>query len=188
MAKPAISEFKDDKHRKQAEEFLLAMGRFIVAFERVCEAMRYGIMFSLRSQGLRNDGMEQVIIGDTSSAQLQVLLGALYSHLPNQDKEDDQAVRTLLKEIKELTEQRNVVVHTSWRLGKPPSGVTLYAAAMRPRTKQNFGAIPEFRGLSASHLKQLSARSKAAQVKLNRLTACITQPSFKVSTELSKPT
>lgn len=42
-----FSEFKDDQHRIQAEEFLLALGRFTVQFERVCEAMRNAIMLAL---------------------------------------------------------------------------------------------------------------------------------------------
>jgi hypothetical protein len=104
-----FSEFKDDQHRQQAEEILLTFGRFTVQFERVCEAMRHAIMFLLRCQGLRNQGMEQVIIGDKSSAELQVLLGALCNHMPTWNDDDRSAVKQMLKEVKYLTEQRNIV-------------------------------------------------------------------------------
>lgn len=186
MRPPSCSLFKDDKHREQAEEILLALGRFIVAFERVSEAMRYGIMFALRSQGLNNQGMEQVMIGDTASAQLQALLGALFNHLPGQDDEDRNSVRSLLAEVKALTEQRNIAVHAAWRFGGNASEFDLYGVAIRQRVKQNSGAHSEVHGISASHLDELTEQAKAAQVKLQRLHICMNQSSFKVSTELRR--
>jgi hypothetical protein len=181
------SEFKDDQHRQQAEEFLLALGRFTVQFERVCEVMRKAIMFALRSQGLKNSGMEQVVIGDTSSAELQVLLGAVFNHLPNQDDLDRAAVKALLKDVKELTEQRNVAIHSAWQFGGSSSEIELYAVAIRQRTKQNSGAVPEIHGISASYLDELGGKLKTAQLRLQRLVICISQPEFKVAIKLNEP-
>jgi hypothetical protein len=181
-----FSEFKDAKHREQAEEILVALGRFTVAFERVCEAMRLGIMFALRSQGLNNPGMEQVIIGDTTSAQLQVLLGALFNHLPGQDDGDRGSVRSLLQEVKELTERRNIALHAAWRFGDGASECDLHAVAIRQRTKQNSGAHSEVHGISAAYLDELTEQAKAAQVRLQRLHICMNQSSFKVSTQLRR--
>ena len=182
-----FSEFNDDQHRQQAEVVLLALGRFTVQFERVCEAMRNAIMFALRSQGLKNQGMEQAIIGDTSSAELQVLLGALCNHLPNCDDEDRLVVKDLLKSIKEQTEQRNVVIHSAWRFGNTASELELFAVAIRQRTKQNTGAVPEVHGVTAAYLDQLINKMKGTQVLLQRLQTCLNQPQFKIATELDKP-
>ena len=77
----AFSEFTDDKHRAQAEELLLELGRLAVAFERVCEGMRHAILFIFQSEGLQHQGLAQVVIGEKSSAELQVLLGALFAEL-----------------------------------------------------------------------------------------------------------
>ena len=52
-----FSEYADDEHQKQAEEFIMELGRFVLSFERVCDAMRYIIMFMLRDQGLSNQRM-----------------------------------------------------------------------------------------------------------------------------------
>lgn len=130
--------------------------------------------------------MEQVIIGDTSSAELQVLLGALCSHLPELDAADSAAVKALLKDIKELTEQRNVVVHSAWCFGSAASEIDLHAVVIRQRTKQNTGAVPEIHGLSASYLDELGMKLTAVQVKLHRLQICINQPQYKISTKLSE--
>lgn len=181
-----FSEFKDDQHKQQAEQLLLTFGRFNVQFERVCEAMRNAIIYTLRSQGLANQGMQQVIIGDTSSADLQRLLGALCNHLPAWDSDDHQALKNALKEIKELTEKRNVVVHSAWRFGDCASESELFAIAIRPRTKQSSGAVPEVWGFSASYLEDLIDRMKASQVLLQRLSTCLTQSGFKVATEFGR--
>ena len=73
---PAFSEFADHKHRAQAEELLLELGRFAVAFERVCEGMRHAVLCIFESEGLLHQRLAQVVIGDKASAELQVLLGA----------------------------------------------------------------------------------------------------------------
>ena len=59
-----FKEFADDKHKEQAEEFIFSVGRFVIAFERVCDAMRVNVRLILRRQGLNNQGMQNVIIGD----------------------------------------------------------------------------------------------------------------------------
>lgn len=130
-----FKEYADDRHREQAEEFIMELGKFVLAFERVCDAMRYVIMFMLRSQGLRNQGMEQVIIGEKAASDLQLLLGAIYCELPEQDDDDRQAVRDLLKDMKEISEKRNILLHCSWNLGAESSDSELYAATVRFRAK-----------------------------------------------------
>jgi hypothetical protein len=183
-----FSEFADDKHEEQAKEILLELGRFSVAFERVCEAMRYAILSIFQSEGLQHQGLAQVVIGDKASAELQVLLGALFAELRSRtDQVDVKAVQELLKGVKELTEERNVVIHSAWRFGKNAAFAELYAATIRPRTKQNKGAVPEVHGISASYLRELTNCSTTLQAKLQRLQRAILQKGLKVATELAKP-
>ena len=185
---PSISEFADDQHRAQAEEFLLEHGRFCIAFERVCEAMRYAILWIFESEGLKHQGLAQVVVGDKASAELQVILGALFTELrARYGDEDRSAVRALLKEVKELTEARNVVVHSAWRFGKNAAYAELYATTVRPRTKQNHGAVPELQGVSAAYLRQLTRQSTEIQTKLQRLHQCILRSGLNVAAHLAEP-
>lgn len=182
------SEFADEEHQAQAEELLLELARFAVAFERVCEAMRHAIVLIFQSEGLMHQGLAQVVIGDKASAELQVLLGALFSECrARYDEADFKAVRELLKDVKKLTEERNTVIHTAWRFGNAAALGELFAHAIRPRTKQNEGAVPEVWGMSVSYLKELTERSLRQQVKLQRLQTCIFQKQFKVSEDLARP-
>jgi hypothetical protein len=180
-------EFADEKHQSQAEEFTMELGKFVLAFEHVCDAIRYLIMFLLRSQGLKNQGIEQVIVGDKAAAELQLLLGALYFELPEQDEADRKCVKNLLKDFKTITETRNILLHSSWNLGNGPADQELYAATIRFRAKQNSGAGAELHGYSASYIRDLSNQLKRIQVLLQRLQYCITQKGFKVSSEFAKP-
>jgi hypothetical protein len=182
-----IKEFADEKHQNQAEEFIMELGKFVLAFERVCDVMRYLVMFMLRSQGLKNQGMEQVIVGDKAAAELQGLLGAIYCELPGQDESDREYVKTLLKDFKEITEKRNILLHCSWNLGETAADPELYAATVRFRARQNSGSGTEVHGYSASYIRDLSNQLKRIQVLAQRLQYCITQSGFKVSSEFAKP-
>lgn len=186
--KTTFSEFADDEHQAQAEELLLELGRFAVAFERVCEGMRHTIISIFHSEGLKHQGLSQVVIGDKASAELQVLLGALFAELrARNDDEDRKLVHGLLNEVMVLTEQRNLVIHSAWRFGNNAAFAELYATAIRPRTKLKKGAVPEIHGLSAQYLRELTRKATELQVKLQRLNYCVLQSGFKVSTELAKP-
>jgi hypothetical protein len=184
-----FSEYADDEHQKQAEEFIMELGRFVLSFERVCDAMRYIIMFMLRDQGLSNQRMEQVLVGDKASVELQILLGALFCELPNQDADDKQAVKALLRDIKNMAEKRNVLLHCSWNLGTEAAAAhkELYAATVRYRAKQNSGAGTEVHGYTASYVTEQSKELTRIQVLLGRLQYCVVQSGFKVASEFGRP-
>jgi len=182
-----IEEFATEKDQNGVDEFLMALGKFVIAFERVCECMRHVVMFSLRSQGLTNQGIEQVIIGGKTSAELQVLLGAIFRQLPNQDGEDQAKTTELLKEIKEVTEERNVLLHSSWQFGVEGENRLLSAIAIKFKPNQNSDSTFKVHGYAASDIHNLSLKLQSIQVRLDRLQICITQTGFKVSTELAKP-
>lgn len=182
-----IKEFADEKHQNQAEEFIMELGNFVLAFERVCDVMRYLIMFMLRSQGLKNQGIEQVIVGDKAAVELQTLLGAIYCELPDQDESDRKCVKDLLKSFKEITEKRNILLHSSWNLGSSAADQELYAATIRFRVSQNSGSGAEVHGYSASYIRDLSNQLNRIQVLAQRLQYCVNQSGFKVSSEFARP-
>src|SRR3970282_2971063 len=112
--------------------------------------MRGTLLAIFRSEGLKHQGFSQVVVGDKASGELQVLLGALFSELrARTDEEDRKAVHVVITEIRDLTEQRNRVVHSAWRFGNNAAFAELYATAVRPRAKLKQGAVPEIHGISA---------------------------------------
>ena len=148
--------------------------------------MRFNVMFILRRQGLKNQGMEQVIIGDKAAAELRELLGALYFELPNQDDGDHKAVKALLKSIQDLTEKRNTLLHSCWNLGTEAAKEEFEAYAIRFRRKQNQGAVPEVPSYSASKVNEFRQEAIRIQVLLGRLQYCVCQSGFKVCKEFGR--
>ncbi len=180
-----IEVFATEKDQPGVDEFLLSLGRFVISFERVCASMCNVIMFALRSQGLRNQGMEQVIVGGKASNELQNLLGAIYLQLPDQDELDRKAVSKLLNEIKEITEHRNVLLHSSWQFGTGSEGSVVSAIAVKFKPSQKSESTYKIHGYAAKNIDELSQRSEKCQVLLQRLLTCITQSKLKVSLEFS---
>lgn len=182
-----FSEFADERHKEQAEAFLLSLGKFLVAFERVCAAMASLIIFILQRQGLKNQGMAQVIVGDKSVRNLREMLGALFAELPDQDEDDRKSVQDLLGSINELTTKRNILVHSNWDLGAKAAEQEFSVGAFRFRKKQSKGAILGESWTSTPNVNKLIKKAKRAQVRLQRLQYCICQSGFKVAVELNKP-
>jgi hypothetical protein len=182
-----VQAYKNKKHEKQANEFIIELGKFVISFERICESMRYAVVFMFQSQGLKNQNMAYAVVGDKSSAELQVLVGALFAAMPNQDDDDRKAIKTLLKRIKDITEKRNLLLHNTWNLGESESwGAEILAVAVRFRTKQNTGASIEPHGINPSYLRELRKEMSGIHIFLQRLLTCLIQPKFKVSTEFNK--
>jgi len=181
-----FKKYADEKHRKQAEEFIMEIGEFVLAFERVCDDMRHTIMLMLRAQGLQNQGMAQVVVDDKASADLQLLMGAIYCELPNQDAEDKKHVQGLLARIKKVTERRNILLHSAWNFGNQAAYAEMYAATIRLKPGQNKGGSSEIHGYSASYVRDQSRELTKIQVLLRRLQICIAQAGHKVSTKFSK--
>lgn len=182
-----MTQYADDVHRAQAEAFMLEIGRFAIEFERVCEAMRYTAIAIFYAEGLRHQGLAEVVIGDTASADLQQLVGALFSELRAKFNDDDRkAVKNLLKDVKELTERRNEVLHSAWRLGSAAREFEMMAVATRPTTAQNKGAVPQSHGLTTGFLVELSERARRIQLLLDKLQGCILNEGRSPAFELSQ--
>jgi hypothetical protein len=185
-----LSEFADTKHREQAEGFLLSLGKFVLAFERVCAAMRFLVIFVLEKQGL-NQGMAQVIIAkregkDLGARDLQNLLAAVFSELPGLDEDDRKAVAGLVTSITNLTDERNRLVHSDWHLGVETAENELTAASFRFKASPSRGASIEEHWCSSSEVEEWTRKAKECQVRLQRLQYCVNQSGFKVATELGK--
>jgi len=181
-----FSEFRDQKHRAQAETFLLALGRFVLAFERVCAAMRILVMLVLRKGGLANQPMAQVIISKPQAKELRDLLGALLLELRDLDEDDRTAITELIRRVEKLTEERNRLVHSDWHLGVEPAETELTAASYRFKATPSRGACFEELCRCASEIEQQTLEAKSCQVLLQRVSYCVNQAGFKIATELRK--
>lgn len=182
-----FSEFADRKHREQAEGFLLSLGKFVLAFERVCAAMRNLVILVLRNQGLKNQGAEQVVIGKPGAKDLQRLLAALCAELPGLDEDDCAAVKDLVACIDKLITERNLLVHSDWHLGVEADENELKAVSFKFKATPSRGAFIQEHWRSPSEVQEWTRNARECQVRLQRLQYCVNQTGFKVAAELRKP-
>lgn len=181
-----FNEFRDEKHREQVEAFLLALGRFVLAFERVCAAMRNLVMLVLRKGGLTNQPMAQVIISKPQAKELRELLAALFLELTHLDEDDRMVINKLINSIDKLTTERNRLVHSDWHFGVEAAETKLTAASFRFRATPSLGASFEEQWQCASEIEQWTLKAKECQVLLQRVSYCVNQSGFKIATECGK--
>jgi hypothetical protein len=183
-----LSEYESPEHEEKATALLAELGRFIVAFERVCVGMRGCIYAAFHKEGLRNQGLSQVIVNGQAAAALRTLLGAIFAELKDQDEDDKACVKSLLKEIEALAARRNSLMHAEWHLNYDYEGATdeFYALAHKPSTSQRNGACDECIDVNKDSLTASIEDAKRAQVLLRRLCYCLAQKGFKVSTEFAR--
>jgi hypothetical protein len=186
IKKPYFSEFATDKQEEQGLEFRQQLGSFVIAFERMCEAMQVVIVTVLKVQGLTNDSMAHVLVGDLTSSPLQKLLGGVYSHLDGQSEQDRCAVKDLLKEIASITERRNEVLHSVWRFPTSVFEDDIEPVGSKMHVSGKNGADLKHFQYSAADLETFVNDAERCQVKLNRLQRCVANKDASVSKEFSR--
>jgi len=181
-----FSEYASAKHKEQAEEFLLSLGKLVLAFERVCAAMRFLVLFVLNRHGL-NQPMAQVIIGTRERAHdLRNLLAALLVELPGLDDDDRKAAESLMQRIAGLTKKRNKLVHANWDFGTAATESELATGTWKFKAEPSRGVTIQQYWSSSSEIEEDIRKARQCQVLLDRLQICLTQAGFKVSTELGR--
>ena len=182
-------QYDNEQHEEKAKEILAGLGEFVIAFERVCSAMRSCIFSAFKKAGLHNQGLAQIVVNKSAAEGLRTTLGGVFHETREQDDEDRKAVRNLLGRIDKLGSVRNELLHAEWFLNYDyeEANEEFRALALKMNSSQNSGAY----GLKISVTKEsLNCHVKEATeilVLLNRLATCLNQNGLKVSEMLSKP-
>ena len=134
---PPVVESRKELHDRQTAEQYEQIGRFVVGFENACTSLRDGILFSLQIDGLRTQGLVQILTNNKfmTAAPLIEAYEAIMTEVgaradPIQKKDLEQ----ISKEFRKLMGERNRIVHGHWFIG--------YAAVGDP----DFSEIKGFKG------------------------------------------
>ena len=90
------------------------IGRFVVEFEQACWWLRVGIIFSLHRDGLRNQGLTQILINNNfmTAAPLIEAYDAIMTEIGvREDPIQKEVLDQVSKEFRALMSERNKVVH-----------------------------------------------------------------------------
>jgi len=180
-------QYDNEEHESKAKEVLSGLGEFVIAFERICAEMRSCIFCIYRREGLRNQGLAQVVVNKAAAEGLRTTLGGLYAELRDQDEEDKKHVKQLLSRIDHLGTIRNELLHAEWFLNYDYQNATreFYALALKHNASQS-GAyslkIPISKEILNIHIHEATE----ILVLIGRLGICMNQKGLKVSEMLSK--
>ena len=113
-------ESRQELHARQTAEQYEQIGRFVVEFERICAAIRLGIVFALQRDGLRNQSLAQVLINNKFMSALP-LRDAHDAIMTETGARDDPIQKEVLDqasgEFHDLINVRNEIVHGHWMIG-----------------------------------------------------------------------
>lgn len=176
----------DIRHEMQIDELMTSLGKFIVEFERICSAFQYLTIFCLQKDGLQNQRLAQVVIGDKAAAELRVLFFTLYQELPEQDDEDRRAVKALMSRFEKLTTFRNNLVHAEWHLGDEAGDEELDALLSKFRNKPTKGSEHRQIEVTKSLIDKFALEARKQLVLVRRLQVALLQNGFKTNKYMAR--
>ena len=182
-------QYDNKEHEEKAKEVLSGLGEFVIAFERVCAEMRSVILCIFRKEGLKNQGLSQIVVNKSAAEALRTSLGGLYSELRDQDEKDIKLVKQLLSRVDKLGSIRNKLLHAEWFLNYDYENANdkFTALALKHSTSQNSGAYSLTIPVSKESLNAHVREATEIQVMMRRFGLCMNQNGLKISDVLSKP-
>ena len=115
----ALGLMVDSNSRSQQEaldSILASYGRFCITFELAVFRLRSLIERTLKAGGLANQGVAQVLLANQTAEPLRALLHPLLEQVRPLTKREVVTLSHISNRFQRLTEQRNIVVHSTWFL------------------------------------------------------------------------
>jgi len=118
---------------KQADKAYMAIGKFVVKYERLIHAMRLTVGDMLNAGGLQNHPLGNIVTAKLNAKPLWDVLAAMISESSDKLGDCREIVTVLNKLIVDVTEYRNIIVHTTW-----------FDENIKEKDNQIFGHKPSF--------------------------------------------
>ena len=136
------------------EQYEQAIGKYVLAFEYVCETMRMCIRAMFKHQGLSNDTLIDTLIGEMTSAPLQKTLLSSYGLIRHQNRTQRSKIADVLKKIQSLTTFRNQLLHSAWQVVQNEPSDEVLAVSMNRKVKRDkkHGTLDVVFGFTADHI------------------------------------
>jgi hypothetical protein len=165
---------RKEKYDTQTNELYRAYGRFAVEFEQMCRSLKEGIMFTLTTDGLKNQDLVRVLLADQTASPLIAKFKAFVSIVYKDNLAEAKCVDKIFKACISINEQRNEIIHGTWFIGWANEEQTEFNVAdgMKDKiTKNGVEQIPLSH--SAESFDELTEKVKIVADLINRLSHCI---------------
>ena len=169
-----MDEETQHKFDEQTEDLYAALGRFAVEFEHVCNYLRVIIMTILNKEGLKNEQVMQILLADLTAEPLRSLVVSLIPQTHKLSQTDKKIVSRILKNVQDLTKNRNDVLHGTWFIGWASVGETEFKNAPGLKFKKDkSGAATKSFNWTVGEFVELTEKATQLWGLLERLNGCI---------------
>ena len=107
----------DTMRAAQVDALHQAIGEFAVAFENISHQQLRCIEVLLKSAGLRNERVMQILFAGYTSEPMRVMLQSLIGQLRTPDASEQAIVKNMFVRHQKLISRRNEVMHSTWMIG-----------------------------------------------------------------------
>ena len=91
-------------------------GKIGVEYERMCQFLRFSIIFFLNENGLKNQGYSKIMLADLSAYQLISKYRAIYSIAHEKKPEYIKHLDPFFKAMLKINDERNFLIHGEWSI------------------------------------------------------------------------
>jgi hypothetical protein len=167
-------EERNEKFDRQTEEQYSALGRCVVHFELLVNAMRVGIVTILEQNGLRNQQLTNILLANITAAPLKQVLQAIVGQVVRLNSTERGICDRIFERVEALTKRRNEIVHGTWFIGwVGVEDVDFSVARGHKLTRGKTGASVKSLDCSASDLRRFAAECDATTQLVFRLCGCV---------------
>jgi hypothetical protein len=108
-----------EAYKQQTNDEYAALGRYVQAFEDVCERLRIIVVFLLARCGLRNQVLARILVEHENITALPLLkvTRAMMQELYGENKDAMKILKQLYDDFEPEIRRRNHYLHGSWRIG-----------------------------------------------------------------------
>lgn len=143
------------------DQFLLALGRVTANFAVLEDA----VSFFLWSIIGRDQRLGQIISAELSFKAIRALLSAVFHHRVS-DETLRHELETLLNQVSEVEERRNILVHSSWGVGDTPKTKT----RIKMTAKKGKGIRHQFEQLAAADIEAVAECASELALQVQQFT------------------
>ena len=175
-----------DRTEELQRELYPTIGKFAVSFERVCYALKMGISELMEVEGLSNDRITDILIGDLTLFPLQSIFRALIAETGKITPDNQYIIDNIFKRIVKLGEERNKIIHSAWFIDY--KNRKALRAKMLTGHKPGYnkkGAKPSWFNYPISEIKKMIKEANVLSDLVHQLGICIytnhgIEPCFKL--------
>jgi hypothetical protein len=160
---------------KSDSEVYECIGHFSVDFEHVCRSMETCIRNILYQEGLKNEAVQEILLAGMTADPLLTLLQRLVGEILVGTPEEKAISSRLFKELRDLIETRNELIHAKWFLvGMNVKQEETEIKALGEKLHANKeGTATKNLNLKKEEIEELIGKCREASIRISLLTRCV---------------